>query len=320
MTLGGTDNSITATDSTIYGDAGFSGTLVGSGDTFNLSSGGDSTVTISGSDDVIDGSNETINLDSGFQGTIVGNDDTINEADGSDTSVTISGSGETIYGGDDGGGDDGGGDDGGSGSGYYDPVVLNLSGKSVQTVGLSDSPAYFDMKNNGTAIQTGWITPGEGLLVDDPTDAPITNDSELIGGFGALQQLDSNGDGVLNASDAAWNQLRVWVDAAGTAQFQSGELVTLDQLGITSINLNATMTDQSNNGNIILDQSTFTTVGGGTGDIAGVGLVGSDSSSAQLSSLINGMAAFNSQGAASSSSQLTTALPETEHLAVSGVH
>jgi hypothetical protein len=209
----------------------------------------------------------------------------------------------------------GGGYYGGSGSGYYDdPLVLNLSGQSVQTEGRFHSAAHFDMQNNGKQVQTGWVTPGEGLLVLDPTDAPITSASQLLAGFNALDALDSNGDGVLNSSDAAWDQLRVWVDSSGTGQYQTGQLYTLDQLGITSINLNATAVNANSNGNTIEDQSTFTTTSG-TGDIAGVSLAfNSDTAGMQLNSLISGMATFHApQGASTSSPPLPADFSGHEH-------
>jgi hypothetical protein len=218
----------------------------------------------------------------------------------------------------------GGGYYGGSGSGYYDdPLVLNLSGQSVQTEGRFHSAAHFDMQNNGKQVQTGWVTPGEGLLVLDPTDAPITSASQLLAGFNALDALDSNGDGVLNSSDAAWDQLRVWVDSSGTGQYQTGQLYTLDQLGITSINLNATAVNANSNGNTIEDQSTFTTTSG-TGDIAGVSLAfNSDTAGMQLNSLISGMATFHApQGASTSSPPLPADFSghEHHHFAAAGVH
>ena len=49
--------------------------------------------------------------------------------------------------------------------------------------------------------------------------------------------------------------------------------MTLDQLGIASINLNSTSEQVNNNGNTILNDSTFTWNNGIAGDIAGVNLM-----------------------------------------------
>ena len=62
----------------------------------------------------------------------------------------------------------------------------------------------------------------------------------------------------LSASDALWGKLKVWVDPTGTGDFQNDQLYTLNQLGISSINLNATDVNRDNNGNIILADGSVT--------------------------------------------------------------
>ncbi len=154
---------------------------------------------------------------------------------------------------------------------FDDPIVLNLSGGKVQTQNLVGSSAYFDVQNNGQRVHTGWGTAGEGYLVYDPAGKnTVANEQSLVASFAALKALDKNNDGVLNAQDSAWASLKVWVDNAGTGAFTSGSLMTMDQIGIASINLNSTHVNQNQNNNTILDDSTFTWKSGGTGDIAGV--------------------------------------------------
>ena len=133
----------------------------------------------------------------------------------------------------------------------------------------------------------------------------------MVSGFSELEALDSNHDGVLNASDSAWSQLKVWVDTTGNGNFQSGQLYSLDQLGITSINLNAIEVNQNNNGNTILDNSTFTFSNGTTGDIAGVDLAFNPKMvesqlDSQLNNLISAMATFSPQSAAQIQATLTS--------------
>ncbi|MDR6475163.1 hypothetical protein J2778_002663, partial [Paraburkholderia graminis] len=198
-----------------------------------------------------------------------------------------------------------------------DPIILNLDGESVETTSLSVSPASFDMQNNGQPVQTAWGTAGEGYLIFDPNDADnttvITQDSQLVGGFGALQSLaqraDGSGSGSLTAGDALWDDLKVWVDTTGTGQFQSGQLYSLSQLGITSINLDGTQVNRDSNGNQILVDSTFAYADGTTGDIAGVNLMFNGSpdgpvtaslADLQINNLIASMATFGAQPAASS--------------------
>ena len=163
--------------------------------------------------------------------------------------------------------------DGYGANGPPDPVILNLNGGQVQTTSLSASIAYFDMQNDGYKERTGWATTGEGMLVYDPTnpDARITHDSQFVAGTSVLQGMDSNHDGVLNVSDSAWKDLRVWV-TDGTANFKEGQLQTLSGLGISSITLDAAQNIQNNNGNTVLSESTFTWANGNTGDLDGVAL------------------------------------------------
>jgi hypothetical protein len=186
---------------------------------------------------------------------------------------------------------------------FTDPIILNLTGGSVQTTALDQSSTFFDVGNNGQRVQTAWATAGEGLLVYDPNSkGAVTQESDLVQGFPQLAALDANHDGKLDASDPAFSQLKVWVDKTGSGAFSSGSLYTLAQLGITAIDLNPTQVNKNNNGNTILVDGTFTRKDGSTGDIAGVNLLSNPSVVApsdqamhtQLTSLAQGMASFHS--------------------------
>ena len=129
-----------------------------------------------------------------------------------------------------------------------DPLVLDLDGDGIQTTNVN-AGALFDQDGNGFAERTGWVAPGDGLLVMDRNgDGIINNGRELFGsetllkdgskaanGFQALAELDANHDGKIDASDPAFSQLRVWQDANGDGYSQAGELHTLDELGIKSM-------------------------------------------------------------------------------------
>ena len=152
-----------------------------------------------------------------------------------------------------------------------DPLVLNLSGSAVQTQNLVSSTAFFDVQNIGVRDHTGWGTAGEGYLVYDPQNInSVSGESSLVSGFSALKVLDANNDGVLNPLDAAWASMKVWVDANGSGTFAAGSLMTMAQIGIASINVNASHVGQLQSNNTILDDSRFTWNNGTTGDIAGV--------------------------------------------------
>ena len=153
------------------------------------------------------------------------------------------------------------------------PLVLDLTGTGINLTPLTYNSPYFDLTNDGFARQTGWVGSGMGILCFDPDDRNITNITQLFGnattdGFDLLRVLDANHDNVINASDPVFNSLRVWVDANGDGITEPGELYTLSQLGIVSINLNATQVDQTIAGNRISSISSYTLADGTTREIA----------------------------------------------------
>jgi len=167
--------------------------------------------------------------------------------------------------------------------GLVSPLVLDLNGDGVQTLSLTANVS-FDLNATGTAINTGWVGEGDGLLaIDVNGDGTIDNGSELFGssfvlgdgttaknGFEALGSLDGNGDGVINADDQSYSSLLVWQDANQDGVSQSNELSSLSSLGITGINTGATQTSELNNGNWIGLSSSYDTVDGTTYTIADV--------------------------------------------------
>jgi hypothetical protein len=82
------------------------------------------------------------------------------------------------------------------------------------------------------------------LALDRNADGAINDISELFGsatraGFDHLSDHDENGDNRIDANDAVFDALRVWVDANGDGKTDPGELKTLDELGIASISIAA---------------------------------------------------------------------------------
>ncbi len=106
--------------------------------------------------------------------------------------------------------------------------MVVLSGSSVNLTPVATSSAFFDFAGHGFAAKTGWITPNEGFLILDKGTSTITPD-ELFGvasgnGFDDLAKLDLNGDGVINASDAQFANLKIWRDLNSNGQLDPGEL------------------------------------------------------------------------------------------------
>lgn len=133
------------------------------------------------------------------------------------------------------------------------PIILDLDGDGVETIGVNGG-AYFDHDGNGFAESTGWVGADDGLLVWDRNgDGRINDGKELFGsetilangakatdGYQALSELDSNADGKIDASDAAFASLKIWQDVDGDGYSAASELLGLADLGVQSINTGAT--------------------------------------------------------------------------------
>ena len=155
------------------------------------------------------------------------------------------------------------------------PLVLDLNGDGVQTLGIEQG-VQFDLLATGTSQSVGWIDSHDGLLTLDLNgDGLINSGAELLGtstlladgsfakdGWDALRQYDANHDGQIDAADAVFNKLNVWVDADTDGTTDTGELKSLADLGIASISLNANGTQTAQNGNILAGYSSFTTTDG----------------------------------------------------------
>lgn len=64
-----------------------------------------------------------------------------------------------------------------------DPLLLDLDGGGIKTVGLS-ADIHFDFDGNGFDELTGWVAPGDGLLILDRNgNGELDDASELFGDF-----------------------------------------------------------------------------------------------------------------------------------------
>lgn len=160
------------------------------------------------------------------------------------------------------------------------PLILDLDGQNgAETLGKS-AGIHFDHDGNKFSELTGWVSKGDGLLVWDRNgNGQIDNGTELFGnntvlnsgskaanGFVALAELDANKDGKVNADDGAFASLRVFKDANSNGVVDAGELLTLTEAGVKSLNTRYTdctdedMTDA--NDNLHLQAGSFTTLDG----------------------------------------------------------
>ncbi len=162
-----------------------------------------------------------------------------------------------------------------------DPLVISTNGQAVTTTSLANG-AFVDYQNTGFAEQSSWFSSNAAVLVDvTNAKGTLNNGFTIIGssttnqngnklgqaGFTQLATLDTNHDGVINASDTDFNQIEIWVGSNG--QPGSGHLETLAQAGITSISLNSTAVNTTDaNGDKTLATSTVTYGNGTTGTLS----------------------------------------------------
>ncbi len=82
-----------------------------------------------------------------------------------------------------------------------------------------------------------------------------------------MADIDSNHDGKIDSLDAQFKNLRIWQDANSNGVTDAGELLTLAQAGIKSLNVNYNNTASNNNGNTDQQQGQFTKTDGTTGQM-----------------------------------------------------
>lgn len=166
----------------------------------------------------------------------------------------------------------------------YDPIALDLDGDGIETVSANGfAGSLFDHDNDGIRTAGGWVSADDGLLVWDKNgNGRIDNGAELFGdntalsngsraehGYAALAQHDLNQDGIIDSRDAVFKQLRVWRDLNQDGISQEGELFTLEETGIASLNLAYQNTRRDlGNGNSTAQVGSYTKADGTSGEMA----------------------------------------------------
>ena len=139
-----------------------------------------------------------------------------------------------------------------------DPILIDLSGNGFSMTDQKGG-VKFDFYGSGKPHRIAWTAAGAQngwLALDLNHNGQIDNGEELFSnvtvqpgqsaqhlGFKALAQYDDpklggNGDGIIDAKDAIYSRLLMWVDKNHNGVTDPGELMTLKGAGIKSIALN----------------------------------------------------------------------------------
>ena len=138
-----------------------------------------------------------------------------------------------------------------TGYNVIDPLIIDL-GKDGFDIEQLENGTHFDLDSNGFAERMNWTRKDGFLALDLNGNGVIDNGGELFGdrtlladgsyasgGFAALSQYDLNNDGVIDANDEIFSRLKVWTDKNGDGISAEDEVMTLEEAGISSIDLNA---------------------------------------------------------------------------------
>jgi hypothetical protein len=130
------------------------------------------------------------------------------------------------------------------------PIILPLGDDTYRLTSIS-SGVQFDIRADGNRVQMGWTqlgTENAFLAVDRNGNGRIDSGAELFGnytplasgasaanGFVALAELDANGDGAVDAADAAWQRLLLWTDRNHDGMSTAGELQPIGASAVTAL-------------------------------------------------------------------------------------
>ena len=166
-------------------------------------------------------------------------------------------------------------------SGHVDPVVLDLGAPGISFSSLANG-VTFDINGDGAPDQVAWTASNDGILAYNTGSGTITNGTQLFtpnfaggsfdSGLAALASLDSNNDGVINSADSAFNNLIVWQDNNHDGIADLGEVSSLSDHGIVAIDLDATPTAATIDGQQLQAQGSFVYADGTTGSFVEVNL------------------------------------------------
>ncbi len=161
-----------------------------------------------------------------------------------------------------------------------DPIILDLdrNGFDLSSIGAG---VMFDINADGHKDQVGWTSKDGILAYDVDGNGLIDNGSEIFtpdfnggkfaSGVAALASLDANGDGKIDAGDAVFKDLKIWVDANNNGISDEGELSSLTDHHVSSISLTTDKSGGLEDGQTVFAEGEFTFADGSTGNFLEVG-------------------------------------------------
>ena len=135
-----------------------------------------------------------------------------------------------------------------------DPIILDLTGNGLQA-GRVENGLHIDYNNDGFAEKISWAGEGNGVLVIDSNNNGIVDNANEILTSETLSSYDTNNDGKIDYQDENFNNLRI--------SDSNGNLTTLDENGISSINTTVTGVNiVDEHGNVRFAEGTYTKTDG----------------------------------------------------------
>ena len=105
-----------------------------------------------------------------------------------------------------------------------EPLVFDLNNDGELSVTSSENGIYFDYKQDGFLEKTPWAAQGDGVLIADLNhNGTVDGETELLSinqvawnqqglvnnAYKTLKGYDTNSDGVINANDAIFADLKI---------------------------------------------------------------------------------------------------------------
>lgn len=136
------------------------------------------------------------------------------------------------------------------------PIIIDLDNEGFHLTSASEG-VTFDFKGNGKPLRLAWTDPkyrNAWLVLDRDGNGLIDSSKEMFGnltaqptsespnGYLALAEFDKpenrgNNNGYIDAGDAVYSKLRLWIDANHDGISQPEELFTLASQGVSALDL-----------------------------------------------------------------------------------